>query len=234
MPLPTVILPGYLANAQPYQEMENALAAQGIPAVTVPLRRRDWLSTIGGRSVLDIIQALDATAQRVMIDYNCNQINLVGHSAGGWISRIYLGETPYQIHGSDRQRTSPRPARRHVSTLITLGTPHISQESWTRKNLDFVNQTYPGAFYNDVSYVCIAGKAILGKKSDWFTFNSYKITGGDGLVWGDGIVPVSAAHLLGATNIILDNVFHSPKPQQPTHLWYGSESIVEQWSRWLH
>ncbi|MEL7225197.1 MAG: lipase, partial [Cyanobacteria bacterium J06576_12] len=148
MALPTVILPGYLASAQPYQEMEAALAQAGIVAATVPLRRRDWLPTVGGRSVIDIIQALDATAQRVMIDQGCNQVNLVGHSAGGWIARIYLGELPYDVHSSDRDRTLPRPARGHVSTLVTLGTPHTSQERWTRKNLDFVNQTYPGAFYD--------------------------------------------------------------------------------------
>ncbi len=230
MPLPTVILPGYLASAQPYQEMTKALAEQGFPAVTVPLRRRDWLPTVGGRSVIGIIQALDATAQRAMIDHGCNGVNLVGHSAGGWIARIYLGEVPYDIHASDRQRTFPRPARSHVRTLITLGTPHTSQERWTRKNLDFVNQTYPGAFYNDVNYVCVAGKAIEGEKADWFTFNSYKITGGDGFVWGDGIVPVSAAHLDGATSLILSRVFHSPRPN---HLWYGSKAVVKEWSQWL-
>lgn len=230
MPLPTVILPGYLASSQPYQEMETALLEQGYPAVTVPLRRRDWLPTVGGRSVINIIRVLDATAQQAMVEHGCNNINLVGHSAGGWISRIYLGERPYNIHASDRDRTSPRPARRHVQTLLTLGTPHTSQERWTRKNLDFVNDTYPGAFYDDVNYICIAGNAIKGKEADWFTFNSYKLTGGDGFVWGDGIVPISSAHLDGATNLTLDKVFHSPRPKR---LWYGSADVVSEWVQWL-
>ncbi|MEO1620863.1 MAG: lipase [Cyanobacteria bacterium J06632_3] len=230
MPLPTVILPGYLASAQPYREMEQALADVGFPAVTVPLRRRDWLPTIGGRSVINIIQALDATAQRAMVDHSCNQINLVGHSAGGWISRIYLGHVPYDIHASDRERTLPRPANSHVQTLITLGTPHVSQERWTRKNLDFVNHHYPGAFYEDIDYICIAGKSVEGKKSDWFTFNSYKLTGGEGYTWGDGVVPLAAAHLSGANNITLDDVLHSPRLDA---LWYGSPTVVKDWSRWL-
>lgn len=230
MPLPTVILPGYLASAQPYQEMERALAAADFPAVTVPLRRRDWLPTLGGRSVINIIQSLDATAQRAMVDYSCNQINLVGHSAGGWISRIYIGELPYNVHASDRRRTLPRSARSHVKTLITLGTPHQSQERWTRKNLDFVNKSYPGAFYNDIDYVCVAGKAIEGKKSDWFTFNSYKLTCGEGEIWGDGVVPVTAAHLDGAENITLPDVLHSPRSGAS---WYGSDSIVPMWSQHL-
>lgn len=230
MALPTVILPGYLAGAQPYQEMEAALDKAGFPTVTVPLRRRDWLPTIGGRSVTGIIRALDATAQRAMIDHDSNQINLVGHSAGGWIARIYIGEEPYDIHASDRKRTLPRPARTHVHTLITLGTPHTSRERWTRKNLDFVNQQYPGAFYNDIDYVCVAGKSVLGKRSDWFTFNSYKMTAGTGDTWGDGVVPVAAAHLKGANNIVMDDVAHSPRPNQ---LWYGSPTVVEQWAQQL-
>lgn len=230
MPLPTVILPGYLASALPYQEMEKALVAQGFPAVTVPLRRLDWLSSVGGRSVINIIKILDATAQQAMRDYNCNSINLVGHSAGGWISRIYIGEETYDIHRSDRARTTPRSARSHISKLITLGTPHRSQERWTRSNLDFVNQTYPGAFYEDIDYVCLVGKSVEGKEGGWFTFNSYKITGGDGTVWGDGIVPISAARLEGARNIVLPKVHHSPSPGR---LWYGSRLVVEDWSQWL-
>jgi pimeloyl-ACP methyl ester carboxylesterase len=230
MSLPTVIVPGYLASAQPYQEMENALIAKGFPTVTVPLRRRDWLSMLGGRSVLHIIQALDAIAQRVMVDYECNQINLVGHAAGGWIARIYLGDTPYQVYPSDRQRTGPRPAREHVSTLITLGTPHQSQQRSTQKNLNFVNQAYPGAFYHDIRYTCIVGKAVAGEKSSRITFNRYKMTGGEGDVWGDGVVPLACAHLEGARNVVLNDVFHTPHPQR---LWYGSQSVVDKWSQWL-
>lgn len=98
------------------------------------------------------------------------------------------------------------------------------------KTWNFVNQAYPGALCDDVNYVCVAGKAIEGEKADWFTFNSYKITGGDGFVWGDGIVPISAAHLDGATSLTLDQVFHSPRPN---HLWYGSKAVVKEWSQWL-
>ena len=230
MPLPTVILPGYLASALPYQEMEKALVSQGFPAVTVPLRRRDWLPTVGGRSVINIIKILDATAQRVMMDHRSNSINLVGHSAGGWISRIYIGEAAYNIHSSDRQRTTPRAARSHVTKLVTLGTPHTSQERWTRKNLDFVNQTYPGAFYDDIDYICIVGKAVKGTEGGWFTANSYRLTSGDESAWGDGIVPVSAAHLAGAQNVTLPEVYHSPSPGR---LWYGSKLVAEDWSQWL-
>ena len=233
MPLPTVILPGYLAGAEPYQEMEQALQNLGFPAVTVPLKRRDWLTTVGGRSVRPIIEQLDQTVRQAMIDHSASMINLVGHSAGGWISRIYLGEKPYDIHPSDRGKSCLWSAHDQVNALITLGTPHMTQERWTLKNLDFVNQTYPGAFYaNQVNYVCIAGKSVYGKPNwqGWFTYNSYKLTCGEGDCWGDGITPIEAAHLEGAKNLIFDQVAHSPNPGE---VWYGAPDIVSNWADYL-
>lgn len=41
MPLPTVILPGYLAAASDYRELEEFLVDRGFPTVTVPLGKRD-------------------------------------------------------------------------------------------------------------------------------------------------------------------------------------------------
>ena len=87
-------------------------------------------------------------------------------------------------------------------TLITLGTPHISGERWTRKNLNFVNDNYPDARYmqKQVKYICVAGKSIYGAKriGQWLAYSSYEMTCGRGDVWGDGITPIIAAHLVGA------------------------------------
>ena len=47
---------------------------------------------------------------------------------------------------------------------------------------------------------------------------------------GDGVVPLAAAHLSGANNITLDDVLHSPRLDA---LWYGSPTVVKDWSRWL-
>ena len=54
MPLPTVILPGYLESAIAYRQLEQSLQQSGFPTVTVPLRRRDWLPTLAGRPVTPI------------------------------------------------------------------------------------------------------------------------------------------------------------------------------------
>ena len=45
---------------------------------------------------------------------------------------------------------------------------------------------------------------------------------------GDGVVPLSAAHLPGALQITIANSYHSI--QAPGNLWYGgADEIVDQW-----
>jgi triacylglycerol esterase/lipase EstA (alpha/beta hydrolase family) len=232
MPLPTVILPGYLAGAIDYRGLQQILIEAGYPTIIVPLLKRDWLPTLGGRSVLPILERLHQTVEQVMQDHNSSQINLIGHSAGGWISRIYLGEYPYDVHGVLANRTYAWKAHSVVSNLLTLGTPHTSFERWTRINLDFVNLTYPGAFYSDVNYVCVAGKAIYGERrpGSWLAYSSYQLTCGKGNEWGDGICPIESAHLDGAENLTLDQVKHSPRSGG---VWYGSPNVVPQWMNYL-
>lgn len=231
MPLPTVIVPGYLAGALPYRPLEAYLNQRGCWAKTVPLTQASWLPTFGGRSVQPILQAIAQTVEQVKAETGSDRVNLVGHSAGGWIGRIYLGDRPYDVHQIDRDRPNLWFGHKHVETLLTLGTPHVSQERWTRRNLDFVNQTYPGAYHPQINYICIGGKAVFGQRwRTWFTYNSYKLTAGLGACWGDGITPLTAAHLPDAKNVVLDNVHHSPKPGID---WYGTPRIVDQWLPYL-
>ncbi|MEL6162226.1 MAG: lipase [Cyanobacteria bacterium J06628_3] len=229
MPLPTVILPGFLESAGAYSNLEKSLKKLGFPTATVPLQRRDWIATLGGRPVTPILKHLDSTVERILQQKNASQINLIGHSAGGWISRIYLGEVAY---GKDNLNLLTWKGHPKVATLVTLGTPHISLERWTRSNLDFVNNNYPGAFYKKVSYVCVAGKTIFGKRKlgNWLAYNSYKLTCGEGNTWGDGITPIKAAHLEGARNLIIENVMHSPRSSKA---WYGSQQSLSSWSQFL-
>ncbi|MFQ4146771.1 lipase [Chlorogloeopsis sp. ULAP02] len=230
MPLPTVIVPGYLESAIAYRQLQQSLQNSGCPTVIVPLRRRDWIVTFGGRSVTPILLQLDKTVKQILQQYNTSQINLIGHSAGGWISRIYLGEKPYL--GRNEVQSSLWEAHSVVATLITLGTPHISQERWTRWNLDFVNNNYPGAFYKNVRYVCVAGKTIFGEKrrGSWLAYSSYQLTCGKGNTWGDGITPIEAAHLEGAENIVIEGIKHSPRSPQ---IWYGSPEALKVWVHYL-
>jgi len=232
MPLPTVILPGYLEGAIAYRPLAQSLEQLGFPTLIVPLRKWDWLPTVGGRSMIPILRQLDSTVKQALQQFQTTQINLIGHSAGGWIARIYLGEKPYVIHGDVTEDAGLWHAHPHIATLATLGTPHVSQERWTRKNLDFVKDFYPGAFYPSVRYVCVAGKAIYGDRrlGSWLAYSSYQLTCGEGHTWGDGIVPIEAAHLEGAENITIEGVTHSPKS---TRLWYGSPEVLPSWVSYL-
>ncbi len=230
--LPTVILPGYLESADVYLPLQQALTGLGTPTTTVPLRKRDWLPTLGGRSMIPILRQLDRTVKAALIDNRAQQINLIGHSAGGWISRIYIGAVPYTIHGDVNPDAGLWNAKAKIANLITLGTPHISGERWTRKNLDFVNDNYPGATYPDLQYICVAGKSIFGAKKlgQWLAYSSYEMTCGRGDVWGDGITPIEAAHLRGAKNITIEGVKHSPRT---SGIWYGSREVRSQWIEYL-
>lgn len=226
--LPTVILPGYLESAIAYRQLAQSLQQMGFPTAVVPLRRRDWFPTLGGRPVTPILQQLDLTVKQVLQQYNASQVNLIGHSAGGWISRIYLGEKPYL--GRGEIKPSLWSAHYLVANLVTLGTPHVSQERWTRWNLDFVNHNYPGAFYPNVRYICVAGKSIFGEpRRSWLAYSSYRLTCGQGNCWGDGITPITAAHLEGAENLVVEGVKHSPKAET----WYGSPQILPSWVSYL-
>lgn len=230
--LPVVILPGYLAAATDYYPLRDELRRRGYIAEVVPLKVRSWFPTLGGRSVTPILRALDATVQSLLAASGAPHVTLIGHSAGGWISRIYLGDRPYDGRvWAGQQR---------VHTLITLGTPHTSQERWTRRNLEFVNTTYPGAYYDHIRYVCLAGKAIYGTPrgsfANWFTYQSYKLTCGEGACWGDGVTPVAAAHLSGAENMTYEGVLHAPRSRlrdRPEAPWYGSPEIVTVWQAYL-
>lgn len=232
MSLPTVILPGFFASADEYQGLETALNQLGCPTLTVPLRKRDWIPGFAGPSIAPILRQLNRTVQEALQQFNAQKINLIGHSAGGWISRIYLGEVPYNLYKDIDPSEKLWSGKSQVKNLVTLGTPHFSAERWTRKNLAFVNQNYPGAFYPDVRYICIAGKAIYGQRrpGQWLAHNSYQQTCGIGNTWGDGITPIKAAHLEGAENLILEGVRHSPRSGGE---WYGSPTPLQAWLGYL-
>ncbi|MFB8792853.1 MAG: hypothetical protein U7126_01145 [Microcoleus sp.] len=66
MPLPTVILPGYLAAASDYRELEKSLVDRGFPTVKVPLSKGDWLPTLGGWSMVLILRLLDRTIKQIL------------------------------------------------------------------------------------------------------------------------------------------------------------------------
>ncbi len=79
---------------------------------------------------------------------------VVASSASGWIARILLATNgpPYGgkvYHGAKR-----------VHTLVTLGTPHISSEPVTMRNISWVNTHYPGCSEAGVRWVGARGRRL--------------------------------------------------------------------------
>ena len=146
----------------------------------------------------------------------------MAHSAGGWIARLLLGSSaPY-----DGRTFAAAP---RVSALVTLGTPHVSADRITRRNLKFVNNhcSIPAG----VAFTLVAGRGVAGKDSLFggdLTWQSYKLCCGDGGARGDAIVPTSCA--LGiplgefVAHVEVDAV-HDPREAR----WYGTGAALEQW-----
>ncbi|VAI42919.1 unnamed protein product [Triticum turgidum subsp. durum] len=82
------------------------------------------------------------------------KLSLIGHSAGGWLARVYMEE----FGTSD------------ISLLLTLGTPHLPPPKGvsgvidqTRGLLNYVEKNCAPAVYTpELRYVCIAGRYIQG------------------------------------------------------------------------
>ncbi|WP_218082333.1 esterase/lipase family protein [Anthocerotibacter panamensis] len=221
MGIPTVIIPGYLASAREYLPLTHDLRTLRLSALVVPLSYRSWFATLGGKPVTPILQTMAQTIEQACKVYRTEQVHLVGHSAGGWIARILMGEKNYDGYTWGWHK--------RVKTLVTLGTPHLSQERYTLTNMNFVNSTYPGAFHPGVQYVCVAGRAVYGEHN-WFARQSYRMTAGRSDCWGDGITPIECAHLTGANNLTLEKIFHSPRRNR---LWYGSPDVLASWVDYL-
>ncbi|KAK3152069.1 hypothetical protein QOZ80_2BG0153880 [Eleusine coracana subsp. coracana] len=170
-PRPAVILPGLGNNTGDYARLAAALRDDhGIPAAVVAkVSRPDWLRNAAGlvdanywrgtlrpRPVLDwyLKRVEEAVAEARKLGPPDGKISLIGHSAGGWLARVYMQE----FGASD------------ISLLLTLGTPHLPPPKGvpgvidqTRGLLYYVEKNCAPAVYTpELRYVCIAGRYIQG------------------------------------------------------------------------
>jgi pimeloyl-ACP methyl ester carboxylesterase len=165
-------------------------------------------------------------------------IALIGHSAGGWISRVYLSERNYGGRVYAGQGL--------VHSLVTLGTPHANAPGPAFEGISWSNEEPPLA----IRQLAVGGTGFLG--GDWgaFTAGAYAFCGLDGSsVDGDGVTPIiSALALPGAEQLVVDHAHHfcwsevfggslvAPeltKDHKQHCRWYGSESVLDQWAGWL-
>uniref|UniRef100_A0A1D1YVW7 GPI inositol-deacylase n=1 Tax=Anthurium amnicola TaxID=1678845 RepID=A0A1D1YVW7_9ARAE len=170
-PRPAVILPGLGNNTGDYQGLASALKDRAIPSVVVArVSRLDWLRNAAGlrdpnywrgtlcpRPVLDwYLRKVESAVSEAKQLAKGGSVSLIGHSAGGWLARLYMEESG----NSD------------ISLLLTLGTPHLPPPKGvqgvidqTRGLLDYVEKNCsPAVYSSNLKFVCIAGRYIKGAR----------------------------------------------------------------------
>ncbi len=229
--LPVLIVGGFGANWQQYQPLRRTLQTiSGRIVDLVPIALFDWFGVAISDDYSGILEVLDRAVSNVLRDTGVERLVLVGHSAGGVLARIYMGDRPYgrkQLIFNGFQK---------VATLVTLGTPHTTANAGRQGGLNqiaFVQQHYPGAYWRFIRYVTVISKGIYGLKSgtpqERGAWQSYEMLTRNGSQWGDGIIPIESALLDGARHVILEGLRHNPHSDQP---WYGQdEATVHSWWR---
>ncbi|KAB2005224.1 hypothetical protein ERO13_D11G237100v2 [Gossypium hirsutum] len=116
---PAVILPGLGNNTGDYKKLEFTLQEYGVPTVVAKVSRIDWLRNAAGlvdpnywkgtlqpRPVLDwYLKRVDDAVQEAEELAQGGKLSVIGHSAGGWLARVYMEEFGLS----------------HISLLLTLG-----------------------------------------------------------------------------------------------------------------
>ncbi|GLI70045.1 hypothetical protein VaNZ11_014812 [Volvox africanus] len=290
---PIVILPGFgnasLDYTAPFGNQDASLVTRlqvrGWRSFVVPLERKDWFRVAGALFTRGFwqgkltthpgyswyLERVAETVEHAISETGAEQVILVGHSAGGWLARAYLGDLRYQLHqpadgtvlmniaataasselpAHGTKGVTPNP---RVRALVTLGTPQRPPPAEKKRDMTggaqgWVDRSYPGAFFaaKGVSYVTVCGRTVMGHRDfprvregprvvEEYAFDSYyEVCGeGEGQV-GDCVVPLSAAMLPGARQVILDGVFHSMSQigtfdEDSGNVWYGSENVLDCW-----
>lgn len=221
---PIVIIGGWLSAPEDYLGMARALARPpyGRIVYITDIRRREW-AALRDPNFTPVLDVLARTVEVALAETGADRVDLIGHSAGGRIARAYLGHLPYNGRVYNGQR--------YVASLTTLGTAHTTYEIWVKQFASVVNERYPGAFYDHISYRSVAGRSVRGKRfgtiEEIVAYRSYSVSFGDGNQIGDGIVPTQACYLAGADNIVLEGARHAPYNAPRT--WYGAVDVIPLW-----
>lgn len=175
------------------------------------------------------------------------KIALIGHSAGGWISRVYLSSSDY---GGKVYEGS-----KYIHSLVTLGTPHSNAPGPAFEGIEWINR--PENEHDRTKHVrtlAVAGNGFKG--GDWgsLTQGAYSFCcpeGTDGTSYeGDGVTPLfSALDLPGSESLVLEGATHHfcwsdvfggdfvapelTEDHKRGQSWYGSEGVIEQWAKFI-
>jgi pimeloyl-ACP methyl ester carboxylesterase len=221
---PLVILGGWLSSPGDYTGMARTLAAPPYNRIVyiTDFGRTEW-AALRDPNFAPVLDVLARTVELALHETGAERVDLIGHSAGGRVTRAYLGHLPYNGVTYDGQR--------YVASLTTLGTAHTTYEIWVKGFAGVVNERYPGAFYQHIAYTSVAGRSVQGRRigtlEEILAFRSYEVSFGDGNQIGDGIIPTHCCYLEGADNLLLEGARHAPYNAPRT--WYGAPEVVPLW-----
>jgi pimeloyl-ACP methyl ester carboxylesterase len=219
---PIVFVGGYMSWPVSHRGLARLLAdISGSEVHVVPITPFDW--ALGGlRGYGQLVFEVASTVDRALLESDSDRAVLVGYSAGGILSRVYIGGDP--PYGGRRYS-----GHRRVSHLITLGTPHNVADGRRMARISEVNDFFPGALHAGIRYLCVTGAAVDGASSRRVR-KRYERFADDGRVRGDGEVPIEATLLPGAESLVLDDVYHGRFYGGLRSRWYGSDrETVERW-----
>jgi pimeloyl-ACP methyl ester carboxylesterase len=226
---PLVFIGGYLTSPRDFTALVQALEAPpySFRVFVTPIGRLRWAITRDW-DFRPVLNRLRSTVRQALAETGAESITLVAYSVGGTAARIYLGDKPYlgELYAGNT----------HVHHLITLGTPHHSQERWTRTLVGYSNEIYPGAFYPHVRYTSVIGHALQGNRRgnsvERMAYQSYNLVSGEGAGegWGDGVTTLQCAALSGAEYLPIVGLHHSPFQGHP---WYADPEALPQWGHIL-
>ena len=187
----------------------------------VDVTRKDWLKSNSAQGWVDILKKVKDTITIALKANKSNKIDLIGHSSGGVMLRLYLSDELFNNEIFN--------GRSITKNLITLGSPHQAINATSLRK--FVDEKYPGNFFKNINYVSIGGKVkINSKKTSFITKliarGSYKSISGDKNANGDGLVPLSSSLLEGSQQIILPETVHGGFFGNE---WYCTPSKVKEW-----
>ena len=219
---PIIILGGFLITAEAYSNAKNTIEnISGRTVYVVDVTRRDWLKSNRAEGWIKILNKVKDKVAFALKETKAKKIDLIGHSSGGIMLRLYLSSEPFKgviYNGNSITRN-----------LITLGSPHQAVKATELRR--FVDEKYPSNFFQNINYVSVGGEVEINSKNTsvitkLFARTSYKSISGDKNETGDGLVPLSSSLLKNSQHIILRETVHGGIFGKN---WYGSESKVKEW-----
>ena len=238
---PVLVLPGLGNSSGDYSKLAQILLQKGHEAVAVApiarwqwglnaqgfIKRSYWTSTLKPNEVLKwYMRQVQIALTEIRSECGPGRsVCVIGHSAGGWLGRVFIAE---------EEKLDVE-----FSTLLTLGTPNIPPAEGmldqTRGLLRYVERECDIS-QKVANVVSVVGNGIVGKPfgkgsvSETVAFFSYQAVCGRGDVDGDGVTPVEAAFIRGSKELVVPNCGHSMLTGTN---WYGSIQAVNEWCKFL-